>query len=146
MTALELWKPRAVSGVSRSSHDFPRGGGHKQHRALPISFPWGQGKDVSRTSYCHRSWEETTQRKHATTFTLSHNRTALFSVFSRYFTLLKQKSKFLWGFLKGMRTNIACLLFYFIFLYFFIHWNTTLPPLYFIFTKLKCQNIYKCRF
>ncbi len=31
-------------------------------------------------------------------------------------------------------------------MYFFIHWNTTLPPLYFIFTKLKCQNIYKCRF
>ncbi len=26
MTALELWRPRAVSGASRSSHDFPRGG------------------------------------------------------------------------------------------------------------------------
>lgn len=64
--------------------------GHKQHRALPISFPWGQGKNVSRTSYCHRNWEETTQRKHATTFTLSHNRTALFSsaIFFKTFCII----------------------------------------------------------
>lgn len=93
--------------------------GHKQHKALPISFPWGQGKDMSRTSYCRRHWEETTQRKHLTTITLSHHRTRrLFHLFICLFVYLQHK------------TNI----FYFILIYFIIIINIII---FIYFLKIK---------
>jgi len=36
MTALELWRPRAVSRASRSSHDFPHGGVTNSTKLCPF--------------------------------------------------------------------------------------------------------------